>query len=136
MLFVIIDFGWFLAYSENGKESGGVHSDVKQRYEAGDVEVRAAMATFAGFAEEGKQILLNLQTLRASESGSNEQQQAALIRAFGELVNKNFDLRLRIYGKDVIGERNLKLVEIGRNHGACCKFPGKRTSMHDGVLSS
>jgi hypothetical protein len=38
---------------------------------------------------------------------------------------QNFDLRRKIYGDECLGDRNLKMVEIGRKYGAACKFPGK-----------
>ena len=41
------------------------------------------------------------------------------------LFFQNFDLRRKVYGDECLGERNLKMVEIGRKFGAACKFPGK-----------
>jgi glucuronokinase len=42
----------------------------------------------------------------------------------GQLMNQNFNLRRKIFGDHVLGEKNLRMVEIGRHHGAPTKFPG------------
>lgn len=42
----------------------------------------------------------------------------------GSLINANFDLRRRIYGDGVIGERNLAMVQKARALGFPAKFPG------------
>jgi len=98
----------FLAYVEgSGKDSGRMHNQVRFRFNQGDREIVDAMATFAGYAVEAKQAL---------EKGYH--------RRLGELMNMNFNLRRKIYGDGAIGERNLRMIEIGRNHGAPTKFPG------------
>lgn len=98
----------FLAYMEgSGKDSGKMHNEVKFRFNQGDREIIDAMGTFANFACEAKQAL---------EEGDH--------KYLGVLMNKNFDLRRKIYGDRAIGERNLKIVEIARSLGAPAKFPG------------
>ncbi len=98
----------FVAYIEDsGKDSGKMHNEVRFRFNQGDREIIDAMAAFAGYALEAKQVLEERDYKR-----------------FGELMNMNFDLRRRIYGDSVIGARNLQMVEIARSLGAPAKFPG------------
>ena len=42
----------------------------------------------------------------------------------GELMDKNFDLRRKIFGDKVIGEKNLQMIEIARSQGCPAKFSG------------
>ena len=98
----------FLACMESpDRDSGKMHNRTRARFNRGDEKIINAMAKFASFAEEAKYSL---------KSGDHSR--------FGELMNMNFDLRRRIYGDDVIGERNLQMIEIARCHGAPVKFPG------------
>jgi len=97
----------FLAYFGKPKDSGKMHSDVRARWHRGDLDVVEAMHTFALFATEGKAAL---------ERGDHE--------AFGRLMNRNFDLRLKIFGEKVIGKQNMEMIRIARNLGAPAKFSG------------
>jgi glucuronokinase len=98
----------FLVYTENpGKDSGKMHNEVRFRFNQGDDEIINAMATFAGYAQEAKDVLKKKDHKR-----------------FGELMNMNFDLRRKIYGDKVIGEESLRMIEIARKLGATSKFPG------------
>lgn len=98
----------FLAWIEgSGKDSGKMHNQIRFRFNQGDMEVTEAMAEFADFACEAKQAL---------EKGDR--------RRFGELMNMNFDLRRKLYGDDVIGAKNLQMINIARGMGAPAKFPG------------
>lgn len=98
----------FLAYTDNpGKDSGKMHNEVRFRFNQGDAEIINAMATFAGYAQEAKQVL-----------------EKRDYKSFGELMNMNFNLRRKIYGDKVIGEDNLLMINIARNLGAPAKFPG------------
>lgn len=40
------------------------------------------------------------------------------------LINKNFDLRRKVFGDAALGENNLKLIKIARDNGCCAKFCG------------
>ncbi len=97
----------FIAYGPPSAESGRAHNPVRFRWEQGDPEVRQAMEQFASYAEQGKAAL-----------------QARDYETLGELMDKNFDLRRKVYGDEVIGERNLRLVNIARSLGLPVKFPG------------
>lgn len=97
----------FLVYSDQRSESGKIHSDVRYRYSSGDPEVVEAMRTFASYAEQVKEALLR----RHNE-------------VIEELMNKNFDLRRKIYGDQVIGDQNLRMIQIARGLGLPSKFAG------------
>lgn len=98
----------FVAYMEgSGKDSGKMHNEVRFRFNRGDKKIMEAMARFADYALEAKQAL---------EEGDHGQ--------FGSLMNANFDLRRKIYGEAVIGQRDLQMIEIARNLGSPAKFPG------------
>ena len=98
----------FVAYMEDsGKDSGKMHNEVRFRFNQGDKEIIDAMSRFADYALEARQSL-----------------EERNYRRFGNLMDKNFNLRRKIYGDDAIGKRNLQLVEIARNNGVAAKFPG------------
>jgi glucuronokinase len=90
----------FLAYVLEPSDSGVIHSDVRRRWNEGEPEVRAAMETFAGFAEQGKT------ALEARDYG-----------AVSQLMNRAFALRREIFGDPVIGPDNLRMVDIANAHG-------------------
>jgi glucuronokinase len=98
----------FLAYTESsGKDSGKMHNRTRFRFNQGDKQIIDAMKTFAELACEAK-TALELQDYEY----------------LGDLMNKNFHLRRKIYGDDIIGEINLQMVEIARRLDAPAKFPG------------
>ena len=80
------------------------HSNLKERWLRGEPEVVGAMQTWAGYAEEGRQCLLQHNDRRLSE-----------------LIDSNFDLRRRIYNID---KGNLEMVETARRAGATANFAG------------
>jgi glucuronokinase len=102
-----------------GQQSGSVHAPVRERWEAGDPEVRAVMAEFRPLVERG------LAALKAGDT-------ASLI----ECVNRNFDLRAQVFPID---QRDRKVIEIARLLGAGSKFCGSGGAIlvvhqDDGVL--
>ncbi len=92
--------------------SGRVHSTVKEHYHQQDPEVIQAMQTLGEYALTCKFALLQ----RDYET-------------VGECMNKNFDLRRRIYGDAVLGEKNLKMIAIARRFGCPVKFAGSSGSV-------
>jgi glucuronokinase len=80
------------------------HSNLRERWLRGDPEVVEAMRTWAGYAAEGRQCLLERN-----------------YRRFGELIDANFDLRARIYRID---PGNLEMVHTARRAGATANFAG------------
>lgn len=95
------------AYTTKPKESGKVHNNVRSRYLNGDPIVLEAMATFASFAAEAKQSLLEKDTIK-----------------FAGLMKRNFSLRRSLYGDAVIGARNLRMIELAAEYGHAAKFCG------------
>lgn len=88
-------------------ESGRVHSQVRYRWEQGDPEVRRTMRELARCAEKGRE------ALRRRDA-----------KALARLMNRNFDLRKRLYGEEALGQHNLELIQIARDHGLASKLPG------------
>jgi glucuronokinase len=80
------------------------HSNLRERWRAGDPEVVEAMRTWASYAEEGRACLLSNDYVR-----------------LGRLIDANFDLRARIYKID---RGNLELVHTARIAGATANFAG------------
>ena len=80
------------------------HSNLRERWQRGDPEVVQAMSTWASYAEEGRKCLL-----------------AGDYTRLNELINANFDLRLRIYQID---RGNLEMVHTARKAGASSNFAG------------
>jgi glucuronokinase len=95
----------FIAYRTSLSEGTEVfHNNLRERWRRGDPEVLGAMETWAGYAEEGRQCLLNGDHARLKQ-----------------LVNANFDLRSRIYQID---RGNLEMVRVARESGATSNFAG------------
>ena len=95
----------YVAYRTNLSEGTEVfHNDLRERFEAGERSVVAAMDGWASMAERGRAALL------AGDKG-----------AFERLIDANFDLRAKIYR---IGSENLRMVEAARQAGATAKFAG------------
>ncbi|MCC6859026.1 MAG: GHMP kinase [Bryobacterales bacterium] len=95
----------YVAYRTSLSEGTEVfHSNVRERWNAGDPEVVAAMKTWASYAEQGRAALL-------------ARDHAALDR----LIDANFDLRARIYR---ISPGNLEMIHTAREVGATSKFAG------------
>ncbi len=95
----------YIAYRTSLSEGTEVfHSNVRERWFAGDPEVTGAMKTWALLAERGRAALLSRD-----------------YEALDELINANFDLRAHIYR---ISEGNLEMVRAARSVGATSKFAG------------
>jgi len=100
----------FIAYRTDLSEiSGVVHSSLRARWEAGDLEVIEAMRHLAALALEGRECLLRGDHAR-----------------LGELVNENFDTRARIMKLD---PRNVEMVRLARNLGAAAHYAGSGGSI-------
>jgi glucuronokinase len=95
----------YIAYRTDLSESSEVfHNDIRARWERGEPDVVEAMRTWAGLADQVRDLLLR---------GEG--------RKIGPLLNANFDLRRRLYR---ISEGNIRLVETARSTGASAKFTG------------
>ena len=95
----------FIAYRTDLAEGSEVyHNDLRERWQNGDPEVVQAMADFAGYAEEVRNLL---------DAGRGN--------TIGPWLDKNFDRRRAI---SPIAPRNIEMVERARGAGAHCKFSG------------
>lgn len=88
-------------------ESGRVHARVRDRWREKDPEVRRMIRGIARCAGAGRDAL-----------------QARDGRALRRLMNRNFDLRRRLFGDEALGAHNVELVQIARSFGLAAKLPG------------
>ncbi len=95
----------YLAYRTSLSEGTEVfHNDIRARWNRGDTEIVEAMKTWAGYAEQGRQALIDRDFARLDK-----------------LIDANFDLRAKIYK---IGKGNLEMIETARSCGASANFAG------------
>src|SRR5258708_1784602 len=95
----------FIAYDISLSEpSGIVHSNIRQRWEAGDAKVRLAMLELASITEQVRAALVNRDPARLSE-----------------LINQNFEVRRSILELD---PRHVAMVELARKLGASAHYAG------------
>jgi len=100
----------FMAYDASLSEpSGIVHSNIRQRWDAGEVKVHKAMENLASYAEQGAAAL---------KAGDH--------RRFSELIDLNFEVRRGILSLD---PRHLAMVELARKHGASAHYAGSGGSI-------
>ncbi|KAL1812270.1 hypothetical protein DCAR_0624479 [Daucus carota subsp. sativus] len=97
----------YLIYAENPSDSGKVHSTVRQRWLDGDEFIKASMEEVANLALEGHKALTQKDHTKLAS-----------------LMNRNFDLRRRMFGDDALGALNIEMVEVARRVGAASKFTG------------
>ena len=95
----------YLAYRTTLSEGTEVfHNNVRERWRHGDSEIVSAMRTWASYAEQGRDALI-------------ERDYATLNR----LIDRNFDLRAQIYK---ISPGNLEMIHTARSVGASSNFAG------------
>ena len=94
----------YLAYRSTLTHRDTLHNDVRSRFERGDPDVAEVMHLLAENAVAGRRALL---------SGGVEE--------FDRLLNRNFELRARIYP---IEPANQRMIDLARSVGASAKFPG------------
>ncbi len=100
----------FMAYDASLSEpSGIVHSNIRQRWEAGDTKVRQAMLDLGSIAEQGRAAILARDHV-----------------ALGDLINHNFEIRRGIINLD---PRHVAMVELARKHGASAHYAGSGGSI-------
>ena len=100
----------YISYDpRRAEESGRAHRKVRQLFQQQNRDVVAAMAEFAAFAQEGRDLLA---------AGLVDD---AAVKRLDELVNANFDLRDRIFN---VAEENRRMVMTARAAGASAKFAG------------
>jgi len=96
-----------LAVALDPSDSGKLHATVAKRFREGDQEVLDAVKNWVKFVDEAVQAI--------------GKQDHAKIRS---LMDQNFNLRRKVYGDECLGWKNLRMVEIARQHHASTKFPG------------
>lgn len=96
-----------LIYAENPSDSGKVHSSVRQKWLNGDEFIISSMKEVATVAEEGRTAILEKN-----------------YKKLAELMNRNFNLRRRMFGDECLGALNIEMVEVARRVGAASKFTG------------
>src|SRR6185312_7793822 len=72
-----------------------------------------SMKCFAAFAEKAREALFD-----SSHSQSTKR------KIIASLMNQNFDLRRELFGDAVLGDANLRMIELTRKHGFAAKFTG------------
>ena len=97
----------WLAYLADPSDSGRIHSTVRQKWDAGDVEVREGMREFGRITDDA------LAAIHDSDAA-----------ALGRAMDANFATRRRLFGDPTLGEANLMMVGIAQRHGVPVKFPG------------
>lgn len=113
----------------SGKDSGGVHSSVKERWARGDEDVREAMRRIAALALRGRDVLLGAAAPPEGVDGAGGADItagpcASVAEQLAECMNANFDARRALYGDAVIGARSLHMIDLARGVGAAAKFAG------------
>lgn len=101
----------WIAYRDGGRvgeHSGKVHSNLGERFRAGDKEVIEGMKALGEIAERGR---------RALGKGGD-------ISGLPGLMRENFRLRLQLVGKEAVGEGNLQLVKTANEAGFAAKMSG------------
>lgn len=95
----------YVAYRTSLSEGTEVfHSNVRERWRAGDPAVVEAMRTWASYAERGREALLRRD-----------------YAALDQLIDANFELRSNIFQ---LGEGNLQMIRAARRAGASANFAG------------
>lgn len=95
----------YLAFRTSLSEGTEVfHNNVRERWRNGDPEVVDAMLTWASFAQQGRDALLQRE-----------------YSTLNQLINANFDLRSRLYQ---ISPGNLEMIQTARKLGASANFAG------------
>lgn len=90
-----------------GGDSGTVHSTVKDRWANRDAELVSGMATLGNYAD------LAVESLHRRDYAE-----------LGRLMDKNFLMRRRLYGDDVVGVTNIAAIELANKMGFSAKFTG------------
>ena len=90
-----------------GGDSGKVHSTVRERWAQRDPTLLEGMKMLGNYADAAVECL--------------HQQD---IRGLAELMDKNFAMRRRLYGDDVVGGNNILALHIADQFGMAGKFTG------------
>ena len=104
-IFGLDDISFYLAFPTNLSESSNlVHSDLRQRYDNGDLQVKLAMEAFGGLTNSFKLALENRN-----------------IEELHSIINRNYDIRKSIM---TINPAFDLMIQLARNIGVSAKFTG------------
>lgn len=84
-----------------------MHSTVKQRWIDRDPELVQGMQELGRLADQAKECLLKKD-----------------YSALATLMDKNFSMRRKLYGDAVVGQNNIRVVELANHRGFGAKFTG------------
>lgn len=90
-----------------GGDSGVVHNTVRSRWEQAEPELVQGMAELGTYADQAAAAL-------------TERRYADL----AVLMERNFAMRLKLYGAAVVGAKNLEMVRLAADLGLAAKFTG------------
>ena len=96
----------WLAHGPPGQDSGEVHGGLPARWAAAESEMLMIIDSLRECADLGLVAILE-----ADDAG------------LGRLIDRNFDLRRRLFGDDALGE-TLDMVLLARDLGSCAKQTG------------
>lgn len=96
-----------LIYAENPSDSGKVHSTVRKKWLDGDKFIISSMEEVAKIALDGRKALTERKCFELAK-----------------LMDHNFDIRRKMFGDEVLGSLNIKMIETARSVGAAAKFTG------------
>lgn len=97
----------WLAYIADPSDSGKIHSNIRQRFDRGDADVKDAMKKFAEYTDQANDAIFAKDWDQLSS-----------------LMNANFDLRRTIYTDECLGNLNLEMINIARAYSSSAKFSG------------
>jgi glucuronokinase len=84
-----------------------VHNTVRARWEAQDAELVQGMRTLGSFADQA------VESLRSRSYAD-----------LAQLMERNFAMRLKLYGAAVVGSKNLAMINLASELGFSAKFTG------------
>lgn len=92
----------------SGKDSGGVHTDLKRRWEQRMPELQEIMRELADLARRGRETLMR----------------GVDMQALAGLMRRNFELRLELFGVTALGSDDLGMIIVAESVKAAAKFAG------------
>ncbi len=101
----------WVAHSSMGDDSGEVHSNIAERWERGDLEMKKIIRLLKECADEGREAIAAKDHL-----------------ALACLMDTNFDLRTELFGAEALGE-TWEAVMLARSLGSCAKQCGSGGSI-------
>lgn len=130
----------FLVYRAGGppaKNSGAVHSSVRQRWLAGDADVRCAgcrkpachnsvpaCCTLNRLPSVAQRRRRGMQQVAALAGAGRAALEARDWSRLAELMRENLRLRRQLYGDAVVGADSLEMAEAAASVGAAAKLTG------------